>query len=210
MGRDGDARLTGMTAARSKPTTYLVLLRGINVGGKNKVPMAELKALLAELGFEHVRTYIQSGNAVIRSNETAETIARKIEEALPTRFKLDTEVIRVLVLSRAGLEAVVAGRPKGFGDQPGTYHSDAIFLMGVDTADAMPVFSPRDGVDVVWPGEGVVYSQRLSAQRTKSRLNRIMSSPVYKSMTIRSWQTTMALMDLVNAVDGGETSKSSR
>ena len=199
-----------MTPARPKLTTYLVLFRGINVGGKNKVPMAELKALLTELGFEDVRTYIQSGNAVLRSNETAPAIAHKVEAALPTRFKLDSELVRVLVLSRAELEAVIAGRPTGFGEKPGTYHSDAIFLMGVDTAGAMPAFSPRDGVDVVWPGEGVVYSQRVSAQRTKSRLNRIMSSPVYKSMTIRSWQTTMALMDLVNAVDDGETSKSSR
>ena len=193
-----------MTPARSKLTTYLVLLRGINVGGKNKVPMAELKALLAELGFEDVRTYIQSGNAVLRSNETTETIARKIERALPTRFKLDSELIRVLVLSRADFEAAVDDRPKGFGDQPGTYHSDAIFLMDVDAAAAMTAFSPKEGVDAVWPGDGLIYSQRLSAQRTKSRLNRIASSPHYKSMTIRSWQTTLALMDLVKAVDDGE------
>ena len=201
MGRDGDARLTRMTTARSKLTTYLVLLRGINVGGKNKVPMAELKALLTELGFRDVSTYIQSGNAILRSELTAETIARKIEKALPERFKLDTELIRVLVLSRAELEAAISAAPKGFGEEPDTYHSDAIFLMGVDTAAAMPAFSPREGVDAVWPGDGLVYSQRVSAERTKSRLNRIMSSPVYKSMTIRSWQTTMALMELVRTVD---------
>src|SRR5690349_2804550 len=152
-----------VTPARPKLTTYLVLFRGINVGGKNKVPMAELKALLTELGYQDVRTYIQSGNAVVRSNETAETIARKIEGALPTRFKLDSELVRVLVLSREELETVIARRPKGFGDYPATYHSDAIFLMGVDTADAMPAFSPREGVDEVWPGESVVYSQRVSA-----------------------------------------------
>ena len=207
MGRDGDARLTPMTAARSKPTTYLVLFRGINVGGKNKVSMGELKTLLTELGFRNVTTYIQSGNAILQSQLSAETIARKIETALPERFTLDTEMIRVLVLSRAELQAAVDKRPKGFGDEPGTYHSDAVFLMGVDTADAMPAFSPREGVDQVWPGDGVVYSQRLSAERTKSRLNRIMSSPVYKSMTIRSWQTTIALMDLVRAVDDGEAGR---
>ena len=189
-------------------TTYLVLFRGINVGGKNKVPMAELKALLTELGFEDVTTYIQSGNAVVRSGLTAEQIARTIEEALPKRFKLDSELIRVLVLTRAELEAVVRDRPKGFGDQPDTYHSDAIFLMGVDAAEAMPAFSPKEGVDRVWPGDDVVYSQRLSAQRTKSRLNRVIGSPVYKSMTIRSWQTTLALLDLVRVVDEGEASAS--
>jgi uncharacterized protein (DUF1697 family) len=185
-------------------TTYLVLLRGINVGGKNKVPMGELKALLADLGFRNVSTYIQSGNAILQSDLKAATVARKIEKALPERFKLDTALIRVLVLSRAELEAVIDKRPKGFGSQPGKYHSDAIFLMDVDAAKAMVAFSPREGVDAVWPGTGLVYSQRLSAQRTKSRLSRIAASPFYKSMTIRSWQTTLALMDLVKAVDDGE------
>jgi uncharacterized protein (DUF1697 family) len=187
-------------------TTYLILLRGINVGGKNKVPMAELRALLTDLGFRNVQTYIQSGNGILQSGLTAATIARTIEEAMPGRFTLDTSVIRVLVLSRAELEAAIDKRPKGFGDQPDTYHSDAIFLIGVDAAEAMPAFSPKEGVDAVWPGDGLIYSQRLSAQRTKSRLNRVMSSPLYKSMTIRSWQTTSALMDLVRAVDDGETS----
>ena len=120
-----------------------------------------------------------------------------IEEALPKAFKLDSELVRVAVLSRSELEAVVKVRPKGFGDEPAKYHSDAIFLMGIDADEAMTVFSPKEGVDTVWPGDGVIYSQRLSAHRTASRLNRIMASPLYKSMTIRSWQTTLALLDLM-------------
>jgi uncharacterized protein (DUF1697 family) len=190
----------------TSPATYLVLLRGINVGGKNKLPMAGLKTFLTDLGFKDVSTYIQSGNAILRSELTADTIARKIETALPQRFKLDSKLVRVLVLSRAGLDAVVRDRPKGFGDQPDTYHSDAIFLMGVDAADAMSAFSPKEGVDVVWPGDGVIYSQRLSSQRTKSRLNRVIASPVYQAMTIRSWQTTLAVADLVRALDEMEAS----
>jgi uncharacterized protein (DUF1697 family) len=188
-------------------STYLILLRGINVGGKNKVPMGELRALLTDLGFRNVRTYIQSGNAILQSELKAETMARKVEKALPERFKLDTALIRVLVLSRAELEAAIDKRPKGFGAEPGTYHSDAIFLMDVDAAEAMQAFLPREGVDVVWPGDGLIYSQRLSAQRTRSRLGRIAASPFYKSMTIRSWQTTLALMDLVKAVDDGDRTR---
>ncbi|HEY8134895.1 MAG TPA: hypothetical protein VIF08_02560, partial [Candidatus Limnocylindrales bacterium] len=57
--------------------------------------------------------------------------------------------------------------------------------------------SPRDGVDSVSPGPGVVYSQRLSAQRTKSRLNRIVGTPEYRSMTIRNWNTTAKLLELL-------------
>ena len=180
-------------------TRYLVLLRGINVGGKNKVPMAPLRDLLEGLGYTDVATYIASGNVILSSDRPAAEIKRRIEAALPTAFRLDSELVAVLVLSRAQLRAVVNGKPRGFGEHPETYHSDAIFLMGIDAAEAMDAFDPREGVDRVWPGKGVIYSQRLSAQRTKSRLNKAMSSPAYKSMTIRNWATTTKLLELVES-----------
>jgi uncharacterized protein (DUF1697 family) len=176
-------------------TRYLVLLRGINVGGRNKVPMAALRELLERHGHTKVSTYIASGNVILSSDRSAATIQHELEEALPKTFKLDSELIAVLVLTRAQLRAVVQKRPKGFGDQPGKYHSDAVFLMGIDAPTAMKVFDPRPGVDEVWPGTGVIYSQRLSAQRTESRLSKIVGTPAYKSMTIRSWATTLALLE---------------
>jgi uncharacterized protein (DUF1697 family) len=178
-------------------TKYVVLLRGINVGGKNAVPMARLREVLGELGYKDVVTYIASGNVILRSDHKPDRIKREIEAALPKAFKLHTENLAVHVLTAAQLKAVVAKRPPGFGDEPATYHSDAIFLMGIDAKAAMEAFDPRDGVDTVWPGKGVIYSQRLSAQRTKSRLNKVMSSPAYKSMTIRNWATTTKLAELV-------------
>ena len=176
---------------------YLVLLRGINVGGKNKVPMAPLRELLEDLGYSNVSTYIASGNVILSSNRSAGGIKRQIEAALPKAFRLDSDLIAALVLSRAQLRAVVNRKPKGFGDHPDKYHSDAIFLIGVDAATAMEVFDPHPEVDRVWPGAGVIYSQRLSAKRTKSRLNKAITTPLYKSMTIRSWATTMALHELL-------------
>ncbi|MGV3490968.1 MAG: DUF1697 domain-containing protein [Devosia sp.] len=184
----------------STKTTYLALLRGINVGGKNKVPMAGLKALLERLGLDDAATYIQSGNAMFRSPLAAKTIARKIEAGLHDTFKLDDELVKVLVISHDELKAVVAKRPTGFGDQPDTYHSDAIFMMEIDTDEAFAVFTPREGVDQVWKGHNMVYSQRLSAERTKSRLGKIVASPLYKSMTIRSWQTTQKLLELMDGM----------
>ena len=178
-------------------TRYVVLLRGINVGGKNPVPMARLREVLGELGYDDVVTYIASGNVMLSSRHKPNRIAREIEAALPKAFKLHSELVAVLVLTAAQLKAVVADRPKGFGDEPGKYHSDAIFLMGIDAATAMEAFDPRPGVDTVWPGKGVIYSQRLSAQRTKSRLGKIAASPMYASMTIRSWATTTKLAELV-------------
>ena len=181
--------------------TYVILLRGINVGGKNKVPMASLKKCLEDLGFSNVATYIASGNVLLSSDKSPTEIQAQIEKALPASFKLHSELIKVLVLTRDQLQAVVANKPAGFGDQPDTYHSDAIFLMGIDAAEAITAFNPREGVDEVWPGDGVIYSQRLSAQRTKSRLNKIMAAPVYKSMTIRNWNTTTKLLELLSKAD---------
>lgn len=207
-GVSGDARGRMSVGAGTTPgdaavayaaamTRYVALLRGINVGGKNAVPMARLRALLEELGFGNVATYIASGNVLLDSDLGADAVARRIEQALPTAFALDDELVRVLVLSHRQLEAMVDGRPTGFGAEPDRYHSDAIFLMGIDAADAMTAFHPRPGVDGVWPGDGIVYSQRLSAERTKSRLNKVMSSPLYKSMTIRNWSTTTKLLALL-------------
>jgi len=180
-------------------TRYLVLLRGINVGGRNKLPMAALRELLESHGHTMVSTYIASGNVILSSDRSAAAIKHELEDALPRAFKLDSELIAVLVLTRAQLRAMVRDRPTGFGDQPDTYNSDAIFLMGIDAPTAMKVFDPRPGVDAVWPGNGVIYSQRLSAQRTKSRLNKIMGAPAYKAMTIRSWSTTLALLERMEA-----------
>jgi uncharacterized protein (DUF1697 family) len=190
-----------MTKRKAEPTSYLVLLRGINVGGRNRVPMAQLRTTLDELGFTDVSTYIASGNVLLRSEQTAATIKERIEAALPEAFALDSELVAVLVLSLAQVRAVVERKPDGFGERPETYHSDAVFLMEIDAAAAMTAFDPRPGVDRVWPGDGVVYSQRLSAERTRSRLGKIVASPLYKSMTIRSWQTTMALLGMLERLE---------
>jgi uncharacterized protein (DUF1697 family) len=180
---------------------YLALLRGINVGGKNKVPMAGLRTCLEELGCENVRTYIASGNVLFESAKSSAELTEEIREALPKKFKLDSELVEVLVLSRDQLQKVIDQAPKGFGTEPGTYHSDAIFLMGITSDEAIKVFDPRQGVDNVWQGDLAIYSRRLSAQRTKSRLSKIMSSPLYKQMTIRSWATTARLLELMNATE---------
>lgn len=180
-------------------TTYVVLLRGINVGGKNKVPMAELKMCLAQLGFIDVITYIASGNVILKSAQSAEIVKDHIEKALPVQFKLDSDLIKVLVLTSNQLEAIVAQKPKDFGDHPEKYYSDVIFLLNMSSDEALKVFNPRAGVDKIWQGDSVIYSQRLSSRRTQSRLSKIAVSPLYKSMTIRSWNTTTKLLMLLNS-----------
>ncbi len=87
---------------------YVALFRGINVGGKNIAPMAELKKMLAELGFEGVSTYIQSGNAVFASEDGPEVIAERIGAAFSARFGFESKVI---LRNKAEWEAILARLP---------------------------------------------------------------------------------------------------
>jgi uncharacterized protein (DUF1697 family) len=171
---------------------HIALLRGINVGGKNKVPMAELKAAFEEAGHGAVRTYIQSGNVLFdASGKVAED---EVEAFLERRFRLPLVVV---LRTERQLRAVVEGGPDGFGQRPDEFHSDVVFLKAPLTSrQAMKAVELKEGVDSAWPGRGVLYMQRLSARLTSSRLNRIASTPEYKSMTIRSWRTTTKLVDL--------------
>lgn len=76
---------------------YIVLLRGINVGGRSSLPMKELVALLEELGCENVRTYIQSGNVVLESSEGAAQLADKIKVAVKKSRDFEPEVVLLTV-----------------------------------------------------------------------------------------------------------------
>ncbi len=94
--------------------TWVVLLRGINVGGNNILPMKELKALCDGLGFQDVQTYIQSGNCVFRSDlPDAITVSSRLEEAIEERFGFRPAV---LAMSEGDLVAAIATNPYPDGD----------------------------------------------------------------------------------------------
>ena len=177
-------------------SNYVALLRGINVGGRNKVPMAELRAAFEDAGYTDVRTYIQSGNVVFRASASRASIESDIETMLERHLGFPLVVV---VRSRAQLRSVVTNAPTKFGAVPGTYHSDAIFLRSPLTpAQVMRIVKLRDGVDQAWAGKGVVYFARLSAQRTRSRMSSIVGTPEYANMTIRNWATTTKLSAMLD------------
>ncbi len=158
--------------------------------------MAQLREVFEQLGCTDVRTYIQSGNVVFDTRSRSATLDATIESALEARFGF---AIPVVLRSRGQFRAIVSDAPAGFGQSPDTYHSDVAVLKAPLTSDqAMRAVSVRDGVDQVWPGEGVVYFQRLSARRTESRMSKIAGTPEYRSMTIRNWNTVTALLALLD------------
>ena len=101
----------GWNSWKSPPmATHIVLLRGINIGPRNRISMPELRQLLEEAGFGEVRTHLQSGNVVLSSRLRPDRVARRCEQLIAGRFGFD---VAVLVRSRAELAAVVKRNPLG-------------------------------------------------------------------------------------------------
>jgi uncharacterized protein (DUF1697 family) len=88
--------------------SYVVLLRGVNLGPRNRIAMPELRGLLAGAGFEDVRTYLQSGNALLRTDVPSEQLARDCERLISERFGFSAQVI---VRTHGELEEVVRRNP---------------------------------------------------------------------------------------------------
>ena len=177
----------------------MALLRGINVGGRNVVAMADLREAFEAAGLRAVRTYIQSGNVLFESDAPGQSLEGDLEAMLERRFGVPLVVV---LRSHPQLRNVVEKAPDGFGRAPDAYHSDVIFLKDPLTSrQAMRVVELREGVDRAWPGTGVIYFARLSDRRAQSRMSRIVGTPEYQRMTIRSWTTTTKLLSLLD--EGG-------
>lgn len=177
---------------------YVALLRGINVGGKNLIKMTDLAACFEDLGFSRVRTYIQSGNVIFAANETDKTgLAARLERALSETFQYAASLV---LRSEAEMQSIIANAPEGFGAEPDVYRYDVLFLKEpLTAAEAMQFVSDKPGVDHTVSGDGVLYHARLIARASQSRLPRLVSLPVYQSMTIRNWNTTTRLAALMQS-----------
>jgi uncharacterized protein (DUF1697 family) len=179
------------------PTDYVALLRGINVGGNNPVPMAALRECFAELGASEVATYIQSGNVLFDGGRRgAPWWTPRIETALTERFGYDATVV---VRSHAELQGIVRDAPRGFGSEPDLFRYDVLFLKEPPlAADALAQVPIRAGVDTVDAGGGVLYHSRLTARATQSQLGKIVGTPLYRRMTIRNWRTTTKVLAMLD------------
>lgn len=176
---------------------YVALLRGINVGGKNLIKMAELRECFEGHGFEEVRTYIQSGNVIFdASGSKAAALERRIEGMLSDTFDYRASVV---LRSHRQMKNVVERAPQGFGSQPKKHRYDVVFLKAPLTASqAMKSVPTREGVDRAWAGSGVLYFSRLISEASKSHLSKLVAMPIYQQMTIRNWNTTTKLLRLMD------------
>jgi uncharacterized protein (DUF1697 family) len=178
---------------------YVALLRGINVGGNNLIKMAALKACFEAGGLADVVTYIQSGNVIFtaRASERA-TLGRRVEGLLAKSF-VDYPP-SVVLRTQKQMHDIVARAPAGFGKEPAKFRYDVVFLKEPLTAAvAMKSVATREGVDEAHAGVGALYFARLVSRASQSKLPKLASMPVYQSMTIRNWNTTTKLLQMMNA-----------
>jgi uncharacterized protein (DUF1697 family) len=180
-----------------KREAQVVLLRGVNVGGNNKVPMAEFKALLEGLGGQDVRTYIQSGNAVLRCGAAAaKGLEASVQAALLKRLGL---TVPVIVRSGGGLAAAMKAHPYiKAGDDPKTLHIG--FLAAAPSPAVVKALAPPCG-----PGEAVTVAGAHAYLRygqgvAKSKLtNAWFDRQLGTVMTVRNWATCQALLQMAQA-----------
>jgi uncharacterized protein (DUF1697 family) len=169
---------------------WVALLRAVNLGARNKVPMAQLRALLEDAGYENVRTYIASGNVLLDGPRSRTPLAAELERLIAKAFRVDTTVI---LRTPKELASVVAGHPFG----ADTSHSHVVFLAAKPTRDASHRLAALDpspdravlsGVDVYLEYPAGYSGSRLSA----ARLERLLAV----RGTHRNWRTVVALAEL--------------
>jgi uncharacterized protein (DUF1697 family) len=120
---------------------YAAMLRSINVGGRNRVAMADLSALVSSLGFEDVTTYVQSGNVVFRGTGTSRTVAGRIADQIATDLGLS---VAVLVRSQRELRDILAGNPYADADAEPTLHHVTLLAETPDP-DRVAKLADQDG-----------------------------------------------------------------
>jgi uncharacterized protein (DUF1697 family) len=120
--------------------------------------------------------------------------------ALLEKFKLESTIIRVLALEDKAFREFVARAPKEFGKDNTNYRYYVIFLMGVDSSDAIKQIDIHQGIDGAWQGDKVIYYRLpslTSPNATKSHLGKVSQKPLYQSITIRNWSTTLKLLEIL-------------
>lgn len=175
---------------------HVVLLRGINIGPRNRIAMPALRTALEEAGFTEVQTYLQSGNVVVESRAKPETVRREIEKLIKEQFGFE---IAVVVRTKAELAAVVKRNPHAkVARNPRAYQ--VTFL-----EKKLPAKTVRELEEAAASGERVVVSGReVYAWHPKtiarSKLwSKLAGQGLGVTATSRNWTTVEALLELADA-----------
>lgn len=174
----------------------VALLRGINLGPNRRVGMAQLRELVETLGYDDVRTHLQSGNVVFTTSDDPADAGRAFERGIGERFGLDVDVI---VRTRAELEAVVAENPLAdVATNPSRYFV-AFLARAADDGELAPLVSDDFAPDELRARRRELYIWCPNGMRD-SRLMRIVTGGrLAPTATVRNWNTVTRLLAIARA-----------
>lgn len=176
--------------------TYVALLRGINVGGKNRVEMALLKQTFENAGLKDVSTYINSGNIIFSENNglANATIVEKLEKAIEAVFGF---YVKVLVRDSENIKKIANVLPKSWQNDK-TMKCDIMFLWEkYETPKTLQLLTIKPGVDNVKYTSGTLIWRVDRENINNSGIRKILGSDIYKNMTIRNCNTFRKIHELI-------------
>lgn len=177
--------------------TYVAFLRGINVGGNSIVSMAAIKEALVAGGMSDVRTYINSGNVIFstRASDVARLTSR-IEKALEQHTRM---AIKVLLMDHKALRRLVDAIPRGWVDDKTMRTYVLMLWKEIDDRGILERMQAKPGIDELKYAPGAVIWRVDRENVTKSSMSKLVGTPLYKKMTVRSANTVRKLNDLTAA-----------
>lgn len=180
---------------------YLALLRGINVGGKNKIAMPALRDTFERLGFDSVTTYINSGNVVFSDDGGDDpAISRDIEAAIRRDFDLD---IRIVLRDLPTVRGVIDALPETWVNDATTTANVLFLYREIDGPELLEQIVVRPEFDEVEYASGALLWRVDKAVLAKSGMMRLAGTPLYRQMTVRNVNTTRKVADIMNRLANG-------
>jgi uncharacterized protein (DUF1697 family) len=178
---------------------YVALLRGINVGGKNKVEMARLREVFQREGLADVRTYINSGNVIFaESRKRATRLMSDLETAIEEQFGFP---VKVLVKSLEQMEVITDAIPAAWVTDD-SMRCDVMFLwQDHDRPGILSDLPVREGIDQVIYVAGAVIWQVDAINLTRSGRTKVIGGQMYKASTVRNANTTRKLTELMRQAE---------
>lgn len=181
-----------------KNIKYVALLRGINVGGNNKIEMSKLKKTFENLGFEKVSTYINSGNVIFETtNKDITDLTKKIESQIKQDFEL---TIKVLLIDLKSIQKICDSVPKNWENNT-DQRTDVLFLWkDYNKKSSLELIKTNSTVDNLIYIDGAIVWNIKRSNLNKSGLKKFIGTELYKNMTARNINTTRKLRELMSGI----------
>lgn len=175
---------------------YVALLRGINVGGHNMLPMKELRDIALQLGCEKVQTYIQSGNLIFTADEArASELSNRLTARIADQFNLNVPVV---LRSRADLQSILTSNPYVAAGMPAeSLH--AMFLAATPEPERVSLLDANRFLPQTYRLEGrEIYLYLPHGVATSKLTNTYFDRTLSTTSTLRNWRTVRMLYELMN------------